>query len=550
MPRRGGIRIWRYRSGVWQYRTTSSSRENQDLAATAVATTAPPREDDWLVQALPTGSNGKVQSIGADHIIATFPDARMPKDGNVWHWDGDELRRIYHRSTKVDRESRVEEVSAALAGYDADDELVIFFRGVNQHCFVLHCKTNAWEEAELEETMGTLELTAAGGENEDALLDSDDQALIVVAQRLARREREIRRAIQAADDGDEDTALRIVGQAVHEVLMGAEPAPVQGHNVLTSLPSVIDNVEKLDSLVKGHETLKQVSDSKRSGGTGDFGTGVGLVDGTWQAVGSIVAFFTSVVEGAKMNQLSHGDRQAKHGHNARGRQALTVGTHGMKSASTTAAAVEAIGKVASFSTSVPSPLTPVIGTLTGLIATTRSSIQADKSRRRVAKLKRALEQHSGSIDYDVQRLLAYAMRKSKRKFGTRTAEATTAAFGTAGSTILIVGAVLAGANAWNPVGWGIGIAVFIAGAGLLTYKIVRKGTSNRRAERRGFSRTEFPAKLLDEFHRQFGRSPKSSNTLVLYSVLQAYGVHPIDILASPTTEVSRARDRIARHLKS
>lgn len=549
MARRGGIRIWRYRKGAWQYRTRSSRRENQDLARTDVATKAPPQEDDWLVQSVPDGFNGKVQSIAARDIIATFPDTRMPDDGDVWHWDGNELRRIYHRSIKVDRESRVEEVTAALADYDADDELVIFFRGVNQRCFVLDCKRNTWEDAELEELTGTLGLSGAGGENEE-LIEPEDQALIIVAKRLAKHEAEIREAIKAANEGDNETALSIIGESIKQVLTGAEPSPVQGTNVLTSLPSIIDNIQKLDSLVKGHETLAQVSNSKRSGYTGDFGTGVGLVDGTWQAVGSLVAFFDSVASGVKMNQLSHGDRQAKFGRNARARQALTAGTHSLKSVSTTSAAVEAIGKVASFSTSVPSPLTPVIGTLTGLIATTRSSIQADKSRRRMVKLKRALEQHGGTVDHEVQRLIAYAMRKSKRKFGTKTAEATTAAFGTAGSTVLIVGAVLAGANAWNPVGWGIGIAVFFAGAGLLTYKIVRKGTSNKRSRKRGFSRAEFPRKLLDEFHRQFGRDPGSSNTLVLYSVLQAYGVHPIDILASPTVEVPRACDRIARHLKS
>jgi hypothetical protein len=545
-----GLKIWRYRGGVLRYRTSSDNRQSQDLALDDAELTKEEhdalREDDWIIQMVrPSRVNDPVTRIRRKEIAAVIPAAKIPADGDVWHFDGAELHRVYRRSASPDADDRRAEVASAING-GSEHPQIVFYRG-DSRPMVYHLDTREWEYVDIERVEGEVDVAEAAPDAWGGLIEDDERLLITVAKRFAAAERKLRDLVKAREAGDDESAAKLLASVTHEVIMGAEPAPVQGHNVLHGLPGMIDKIEQLDALIRRKQSLEAVSDSNRATATGDFGTGVGLVDGAWQSVGSLTAFVTDSWKAVKIAKLSRDERSAKHGANARSRALLTVATHGAKASATTAAAIEAIGKVATFSTAVPTTLTPITGAITGVVATVRSSIQADKSRRRMGRLQRLLKQSGAEIAEDVQALLAYGMRKAGRKFKFKTGEASVAALGTVGSTILIVGAVVAGANAWNPVGWGIGIAVTIAGAGLLTYKIWRKVTSAKRARKRGFSRDEFPTMLVEKFLHYMKIDPHSIDTQVLLETLAAYGVRALELLVN-VAAIPLAVKRIKRHL--
>jgi len=156
-----------------------------------------------------------------------------------------------------------------------------------------------------------------------------------------------------------------------------------------------------------------------------------------------------------------------------------------------------------------------------------------------------------------QRLLAYAMVKAQRTRAFKAAESGVAAVGTVGGIVLAIGAAVAAGNAWNPVGWGIGIAVLVLGAGLLAYKIYRKVTSRSRAKKIGFSRKEFPRELVNRYlhlKKREGSTTRSQRTnerrsfeiLLIEGILYAYGVEPWRCMFAPDIPLLEAR--IARHL--
>lgn len=551
MSKRSGVKVWRYRDGVLQFRTSSTKRASQDLALDDAELSDSQRsglrENDWVLQKIPPDRYDlPATRIPKAEVLAVISDTRIPPDGDAWYFDGVELHRVYRRTESPDKALRQAEVAAAIDA-EFDKPQLVFYRG-DERPLVYHLDTGEWEKVEIESWSETLDVSSTAPEPSGSLTDAEELLLVTIAKRLTASKKEVEKIVRKNKEGDYEGAAKLVRSVVHEVITGAEPAPVQGHNVIHSMPGVINQIEQLDALARQQQSLASVQAEGRPTATGGFGTGVGLVDGTWQAVGSLTAFFTSVVESYKLCNLDSPDRQAKHGANARSRQLITVATHGVKGATTSAQAIEAIGKVAAFSTAVPSTLAPIAGVITGTIATVRSSVQADKSRRRMARLKKLLEDKSGGeLHEDVQALLAYGMRKAKRKFAFKTAEATTGAVSAVASGVLIVGAVVAGANAWNPVGWGIGIAVFVAGAGLLTYKIVRKVTSDRRARKRKFTRKDYPGLLLQCYLKFFGTDPYGRETLVLHEVLAAYGVRALEVI-SDAAEVVRAEARIARHL--
>jgi hypothetical protein len=177
-------------------------------------------------------------------------------------------------------------------------------------------------------------------------------------------------------------------------------------------------------------------------------------------------------------------------------------------------------------------------------------VQSEKARRRARRLKNVLDSKGGQLPQDVGDLIGYGMRKATRKHKVKALEATTAAIGAAGATVLLVGAIIAGANAWNPVGWGIGAVVVLAGTGLLIYKLVRRGTSEKRAKKRGFSRGDYPKMLVRRFLKAFSEGPNSIVTESLAAVLEAYGVDALSLVMGGADQVDLACARIARHLKS
>jgi hypothetical protein len=546
MPRESGVKGWRYRDKFWVYRHGGSNPHEEKLhpADVEIPVSTPLAEGDWLIQARPPAQYGqKTDHIYAAAVMAVFPDARIPSDADLWYWDGDRVHRAYRRRASPEREERRTEVEAAIEA-DEDDRLLILYSG-DFKPLIYDKNTREWDEAALEVMEGTIKLVGGGPHMP---LDEDDMLLTILNHRLAKRRKEIEQAARLAQAGNEDGAAEILGKVAVEVLKGATPGAVQGHNVLHSMPGIVDQVEQIHQVVQGMSAADATADT-RATATGGFGQGVGLVDGAWQSVGSLLTF---VLDGVRLHKIrtkrSPEERVAKYGHNAVSRQALTLGTSGVKTFSTAWQAVDAIGKVAAFSSSLPAPLTPAVGTLTGLVTTVRSSVQADKSRRRMSRLHQILKTHKGTIADDVQALLAFGMRKAQRKFGFKTGEATVGAVSAVGGAIMI-GAIAASANAWNPVGWGIGIVVFIAGAGLLTYKIVRRVTSDRRARKRGFGTAEFPGKLLDAYLGHFNRDAYSVETTVLDAMIRAYGVNPLGLLTSTRDTGRLALATITRHLK-
>jgi hypothetical protein len=149
---------------------------------------------------------------------------------------------------------------------------------------------------------------------------------------------------------------------------------------------------------------------------------------------------------------------------------------------------------------------PLVGAGISFAAMVRSARQAELTRKRLAKLKlidQLARQNPGELKLSTQEILSFAVDKLERRYGYKTTEATVNALSTAAGVALGVVAIVAGVNAWNPVGWGLAVVVVAAGTGLLIYKIYRKKKSKSDAQRRGWSGDKFPDKLIEAYKKEF-----------------------------------------------
>ncbi|MEO0991179.1 MAG: hypothetical protein AAFX00_09555, partial [Pseudomonadota bacterium] len=349
------------------------------------------------------------------------------------------------------------EVEAAIDA-DEGDRLIVVYRP-NKSGYVYDLKTRTPENFDIEEMSGTIHYDNVV-DNIANISDGDAARVYqTVVQRLAAAERDVKLAVQAHERGDPESAGQAAAKVLAEVLMGAQPATVQGHNALHSLPGMIDNFEKLHQVVSQDKCITEVANA--NGVTGGFGVGVGSVDSTWQMVGSVLVLMADIHAAWGMRGKTSEQRHAEYGANARKRKALDLATDTGKAFTTAWGAVDAIGKVCNAAATMPTPVAPIAGSVFGFVSAGRTGRQAHKARKRKNKLKKALDAQNGQqLDPQVQDILAFATRKTMRKFRTKAVESTTGAISGTGG-VVVIALMAAGANAWNPVGWGIGIAVFV-----------------------------------------------------------------------------------------
>jgi len=263
-----------------------------------------------------------------------------------------------------------------------------------------------------------------------------------------------------------------------------------------------------------------------------------------------------------VSTTSREERGDRYGANSRKRAAASVTTSFSKSNATIMKSVDAINQVATQASSI-SGLVAVasgFGAFASAIAAARSLHQGRKASKRLKALRglQGLEHTDRSgreftVRRDTAMLLAYAASKTRRKKNVEYYEAGVGALGTVGGTVLAVAAAVAAANAWNPVGWGIGIAAFALGAGMLAYEIYRK-VKHEEIARRDFPRLLI-ARYLHLAKHQSGsrrsehtRDRRALEIKVCESMLLAYGVEPYRCFYP--REIPLLEQRIARHLKS
>jgi len=557
-----GIRIWRYEvpgGGSWQYHSKSQQRGDHSIPATSVTMPSgsnPPADGDFLFEAISTQTaNLAAQThIQQKDIFAHVPKRYVSDTTDIWFWEGssqpgpdDGLSRIYvRRGDSEARSQRKEEQRAqikaampaqaieGLVVIPQDDKKVIYF-----------ARSGAPVEEILEVEEGQYQIPPPGSPE-----FNNGVFLAVMACSLNKNRKKLEKAFASAPDDPETAA-----QVVIEVIKGAAPAPTQGHNVAHSLTSVIDDIGKCQQVVS-----ENVDSANVKGVTGDFGASFGAVDGTWQAMGSILSYMSDICHAAEVANTQTSLRQDHFGHNAKLRAWTGVGTSFSKACGTTYKTIDAFNQIATGASS----LTVLAGSAAGAggivscITMTRSFWQGHKASQREAALRRA-GAIQGSKDVKMKNttteLLAYAINKSKRKKRVKRSEGVIAGASTVSSGVLLaVAAGAAAANCWNPVGWGIGIAVFVAGSGMLIYKIYRK------LKTKDIVRKDFPRLLVNRFlhlcahHRPGGiRSGKTKDRRlveiqVLEGMLLAYGVEPYRCLVP--MEIPVLETRIARHLKS
>jgi hypothetical protein len=561
MARTQGIRIWRFDAAgrMWQYR--SKRHGNMDLAASVVELPRGTRavsQGDFLFEDV-AGLQGadRIRSIPRRRVFGVVPARLVPADSDVWFWDGTEshdgFHLIYHRrGTREERSERYREQRAQIQAVLPEDALILKQGYVvilqSETRAIVFTKETRHEEVHIEVSEGRVNMSV--GQDDDF---DHGQILAMLATQLHRNRQKLLSAFQSEDP---ETAA----QAVVEFIKGATPSPTQGSNVLHSLPSVIDDIAKLREVVQCN-----VDQADAEGVTGGFGQGVGVVDLGWQSVGSVLTYMSDVVQAAKVSQTDKSQRKDLFGANAQKRAWASVGTSGSKSVSTIVKAFDGINQVANSTSSI----TQFAGTASGFgavaaaVTMCRSFHQARKANARQRALKKMQRLQTGAADDsgkalhvrpETAELLAYATNKVTRKKRVKIYEGSVAGLSVVGGTILTVAAAVAAANAWNPVGWGIGIAAFILGTGMLVYKIYRK------AKKKSIQRGDFPRLLvgrylhLQKHHRPGGlrsartKSRREVEIQVIEGMLLAYGVEPYRCFFPK--EVPLLQARIARHLKS
>jgi hypothetical protein len=561
MARRQGIRIWRFDAPrqVWQYR--SKRHGNMDLPASVVE--LPPgapavAQGDFLFEDVANlqGADA-IRSIPRSRVFGVVPARLVPPDSDVWYWDGhdsvDGFHRIYHRrGTQSEREQRYREQRAQMQAALPDDALVL----KQGHVVILQSETKAivfsketrHEEVHFEVSEGQVNMRVGMDDDFD-----HGQVLAMLATQLHRNRQRLLSAFQSEDP---ETAA----QAVVEFIKGATPSPTQGSNVAHSLPSVIDDIAKLREVVQCN-----IDQADAEGVTGGFGQGVGVVDLGWQSVGAVLTYMSDIAHAAKVAHTDKARRKDVFGANARTRAWASVGTSYSKSVSTITKAFDGINQVATSTSSITqfAATASGFGAVAAAVTMCRSFHQARKANARQRALRKMERLQQGATDDsgkalhirpETAELLAYATQKVTRKKRVKIYEGGVAGLGVVGGTILTVAAAAAAANAWNPVGWGIGIAAFILGSGMLIYKIYRK------AKKKAIQRADFPRLLvgrylhLQKHHRPGGlrsgrtKSRREVEIQVMEGMLLAYGVEPYRCFFPK--EIPLLQARVARHLRS
>lgn len=536
-----GVRIWRYRQEQWVY--VSHTHEKYLLKPRQVETGShAPLTDDWLFEE--THGQAVPQRLIAANILRIVPDKFVPRTATVWCWAGQSLHRIYSRSNA---EANVKEAPLqvqAVAG-SCDEHDLILDCGPNE--YPIHIHRSGIDPVEVESTDDVVDLGASE-------FDMGPVAThLAIAEFVANSvvETSIREAHQAIRKNDSEK-FRKAGDVLLATFMGATPGPTQGTNVLLQLDVAIDDASRVANAIKSSG-----ASSNDSGIQGNFGSIVASTDLTWQAAGTILSVIVDIF---KINKLIHQKKSVSPSQKVdlekiiRGTK-LDLTSNILKGYSTV---VSAISVLTSFlkGAGLLVKAVPIVSSITGLAAMARSTWQFNKSRKRTKRLKVILRTQGEQINEETQSLLAFALGKAMRKSKFKLAEAGVAAGSSASASCLAVGAALAVSNAWNPVGWGIGIGVVLSGGGLLTYKIVRRVRSKKRARRRGFESSEFPTLLVNTYVNNWRNDSDSIDTLALGGILESYGVEPEWLHLNTPVEIEiatqRVREsifRIERHLK-
>ncbi len=549
-----GIRIWRYQApnSQWLYRNRRGEETVRELDQIGHKGPAP-EHGDWLFEE--KGRNDQVpETVAEASILAFVKNTRVPADATVWVFKDEDFHRIYHRSTSSANTKTPPAHVQVIADICTNNDLVID-RG--DAMSPRRISRNVEEDVELEVADGEVSL-----ENLEAGLTQEQLfahlAKIFHGDRGKQIERAIYNAGKALNDNDEST-FEEAAEFLLEYFAGATPGPVGGTDYIHQINQAVEDTSKV--VMACQDSCYATYDA--SGATGDFGAGVMSVDHTWQAFATVLSISIDIFQIYKLTR----DVKAKHPEakvdlkKLRKGRGASLCTNLMKGYTTIGTSVGTISSVASGGTSVLCAGTaaslPGVGAVAGLATMVRSSWQSEKSRRRGKALKKLQDLPNGAqLDDRVQALLAFGIGKAMRKHKFKAAEATAAAGGMASSTCLAVGAAVAGANAWNPVGWGIGAVCIIAGGGLLSYKIYRKVKSHKRAKKRGFESADYPQLLVNSYVQFWQKDTDSVDTQVLGGMLESYGVNPTWLHLRSATDYQAATElvqaaiaRIERHVR-
>lgn len=569
MAREQGIRVWRFDStrGAWRYTPRTGSAHEVYFTPDKVhlPSNRKASPDAFLFERIdPVHADVNHQArIRRRDIIEVVEKRLVPRDSDIFYWKNNnpsagvqdrDIHRIYVRRGNRDERAERKVKQRAMIKAAMPNETGEFIVMLQSETRVIYFNRNqGMRQQDLHTYEGELPKKFDVGPGLDK-----GRFLYVLSHQLYKHRSKLEAAFKCAADDPETAA-----QAFAEVIKGATPSPTQGHNVIHSLNGIIDDCAKLIQVIGG----AAIDDA--SGPTGGFGQGVGAVDGAWQAVGSYLTYISDVCHAMKVWETEKAQRPDLYGDNPKKRAVASAATSALKFASTTFKTTEGIYQIATASSNTVAALAgpaAAAGGIASIVAAARNFHQAYKSGVRLKALQsvnmiRNTELPPGVVmKKDTQQLLDYALSKTRRKMHVKTYEggvATVGALGAIGTTtaVILIAAGVAAANAWNPVGWGIGIAVFAAGAGMLGYKIYRKYFAKK-----SIKRSEFPKMLVSRYlhlcvhHRPGGlRSAKtkdrrSMELRVLEGILAAYGVEPYRCCLPQDIPLIEAR--IARHLKS
>lgn len=577
------VLFWKYTSvlgsRMWECRTTKETIGADDVTwPTHYARQQlnfHPEKGSMLVQI--TNRTGTISSIPMTEVVYLFEPDQLKPPTDCWFWDGKELNRVASCKGAPEFGSLPYKHRMAVAGSVIDqEEGPVFIINTNEEgaenvskMKIWRFSQRAWGDEEFDSTAVALPDPQPG----DPLFTGiSEAALLDFTRQMKDHRKQIEEAEAALRGGDISTAAKairwIAKRLTGPIATGMQVTPVTGTDAPVAVISQVDTIAKMREAVKSGLTAENLN------GLGNVGLGAGVADSILGSVGSAAQFMLDLqqldsllTDGARLGWDSP-ELKLKYGRHPRLSQALTMILSGTSVANAVTNLVSALGSakdllhLANFGASVPATLGPVLGGILGVGFVGRLSSQAHSSYKRwdtLSAVRAKAERNKGKeLHPKTQALLAYAIGSSHRKYETKSVGAVASALSLASSAALGIGAlggvslhlgttvaVLTAANCWNPIGWGLSVAAFAVGAGLLGYRLYRKIKKGKLAEKYGFQKEEFSRKLIHRYVKQVYLDSKSHESTVLHAIVQSYGLDVTTALTKPRI----AMEAIDRHIQ-
>jgi hypothetical protein len=564
------VRFWDYKGDdLWLCRETGVPIKTPDIDWPLDGGPKPGRflRGDILIQIEEKGQM-TIGGLRQQDLVAYIRYNTVPQHTDGWFYDGKKLARylLYSKSAAACPEQHEKEYQARKASVETMVPLgdrQLFFLNMNATSqqdtgFLLMCHflSNSWTNNEehytsAEFTVDWAKISSDSQSNRLYPYAKDELRVLKAIKEVARKEKPVLELQAALKTGDLDKAVDrvdLIDKAINVLLPGMQYSPTTGMDAPLSALSQVDAgfkaVQALQDPTLTADTapgLGTVLDSQRVANVGGLDSALCVLGSLLQLRQDLKLYRMMKKDAADTKQYPKGwddpAFKAKYGKCPQATallnnvgSAMSVGMAIVNTLSTLKSAkfLDQAPVLFRLADNIPGWVLPAATAVLGTGYAVRLGKQAHKSGKQwkaLARLKRQMEAcQDKRLKPDTLALLAFAVEGTHRKHWTKGLASGASAVTAASSAALTAAALIAGANIWNPIGWGLGIAAFVMGGVLQGYRLYRRNNQAEFDKKRTFKKDQFPTKLIAQFLLEANANPGSLDVYVLYTILAEFGL--------------------------